>query len=76
MTIDESTPSLPNDVDAVSSLPNDVDAVVSPVAYVTPVESSTGQGPSPIRQRLLSLDAIAGFDMFWIVVGDSSFGRS
>src|SRR4051812_30913846 len=63
MGIEESTP----------STPDYADAVLTPVIAEVPVEAGTGQGPSSIRQRLVSLDALRGFDMFWIVGGDRFF---
>src|ERR1041384_7118731 len=39
---------------------------------MTPVESGIVQGPvtAPTTQRVLSIDALRGFDMFWIVGGE------
>ena len=31
------------------------------------------EGTSPVKTRLLSLDALRGFDMFWIIGGDALF---
>ena len=38
-------------------------------ARINPVPSSPSPATSPVSERLLSLDALRGFDMFWIVSG-------
>lgn len=42
-------------------------SAIEPVVAVKPVEPAAPQIP---RQRLMSLDALRGFDMFWIVGGE------
>src|SRR6266566_7800884 len=42
------------------------------LAQAEPVETEPiGRGPAPVPQRLMSVDALRGFDMFWIIGADS-----
>lgn len=40
-----------------------------------PERANTANPPAPTSGRLLSLDALRGFDMFWIIGGDALFRR-
>src|SRR5262245_27599367 len=40
--------------------------------YPAPAPAETS-GPVPASDRLLSIDALRGFDMFWIIGGDAFF---
>ena len=42
-------------------------------SYATESTGCPPPGPRPTAQRLMSLDALRGFDMFWIIGGDAFF---
>ncbi len=43
----------------------------TPVEAVEPVNSEQAEAKQPERERLLSLDVLRGFDMFWIMGGET-----
>ena len=48
-----------------------LEAAPLPTALLDPITNAADNAPNPKTSRLMALDALRGFDMFWILGGDA-----